>query len=98
MSAREALEISTRGGAAVLGRDDVGQLSIGKRADIAIWDVSGIESAGSWDAAALLLAGPTKVRDLFVEGRQVVRDGQMLTVDLPLVIEQQNRLAKQLMD
>lgn len=66
MSAREALEISTRGGAAVLGRDDVGQLSIGKRADIAIWDVSGIESAGSWDAAALLLAGPTKVRDLFV--------------------------------
>jgi len=98
MSAREALEIATRGGAAVLGRDDVGQLSIGKRADIAIWDVSGIESAGSWDRAALLLAGPTKVRDLFVEGRQVVRDGQMVTVDLPLVIEQQNRLAKQLMD
>ena len=97
MSAREALEIATRGGAAVLGRDDVGQLSIGKRADIAIWDVSGIESAGSWDRAALLLAGPTKVRDLFVEGRQVVRDGQMVTVDLPLVIEQQNRLAKQLM-
>ena len=98
MSAREALEIATRGGAAVLGRDDVGQLSIGKRADIAIWDISVIESAGSWDRAALLLAGPTKVRDLFVEGRQVVRDGQMVTVDLPKVIEQQNRLAKQLME
>ena len=97
MSAREALEIATRGGAAVLGRDDVGQLTVGKRADIAIWDVNGIESAGSWDPAALLLAGPTKVRDLFVEGRQIVGDGQMLTVDLPRLIEHQNRLARKLM-
>lgn len=97
MSARESLEIATRGGAAVLGRDDCGQLAVGKRADVAIWDVSGVESAGSWDAAALLLAGPSKVRDLFVEGRQVVRDGQMATIDLPRVIEQQNRLAKGLM-
>lgn len=97
MSAREALEITTRGGAAVLGRDDCGQLAVGKRADVAIWDVSGVESAGSWDPAALLLAGPTKVRDLFVEGRQVVRDGQMVTIDLPRVIEQQNRLAQGLM-
>lgn len=97
MSAREALEIATRGGAAVLGRDDLGQLTVGKRADVAIWDVSGIESAGSWDPAALLLAGPTKVRDLFVEGRQVVRDGQMALIDLPRVIEQQNSLAQGLM-
>lgn len=97
MSAREALEIATRGGAAVLGRDDCGQLAVGKRADVAIWDVSGVESAGSWDPAALLLAGPTRVRDLFVEGRQVVRDGQMVTIDLPRVIEQQNRLAQGLM-
>ncbi len=97
MSARESLEIATRGGAAVLGRDDCGQLAVGKRADVAIWDISGIESAGSWDPAALLLAGPTKVRDLFVEGRQVVRDGQMATIDLPRVIERQNHLAKTLM-
>lgn len=97
MSAREALEIATRGGAAVLGRDDCGQLAVGKRADLAIWDVSGIESAGSWDPAALLLAGPTRVRDLFVEGRQVVRDGQMVTIDLPRMIERQNGLAKRLM-
>jgi len=96
MSAREALEIATRGGAQVLGRDDCGQISLGKRADIAIWDVSGIEAAGSWDKAALLLAGPTKVRDLFVEGRQVVRDGQVATIDLPRVIETQNRMARAL--
>ncbi|MGC9368240.1 MAG: 8-oxoguanine deaminase [Paracoccaceae bacterium] len=96
MSAREALEIATRGGAEVLGRDDCGRISLGKRADIAIWDVSGIEAAGSWDKAALLLAGPTKVRDLFVEGRQVVRDGQVATIDLPRVIETQNRMARAL--
>ncbi|MEL7176641.1 MAG: 8-oxoguanine deaminase [Pseudomonadota bacterium] len=96
MSAREALEIATRGGAEVLGRPDCGQIALGKRADIAIWDVSGIESAGSWDPAALLLAGPTRVRDLFVEGRRIVAEGQLVTQDLPLLIETQNRLARAL--
>ncbi|MEM8655630.1 MAG: 8-oxoguanine deaminase [Pseudomonadota bacterium] len=96
MSAMEALEIATRGGADILGRPDCGRLSIGCRADLAIWDVSGIDAAGSWDPAALLLAGPTTVRDLFVEGRQVVRDGQVTTFDLQTVIAQQNRLARAL--
>ena len=96
MSAREALEIATRGGAQVLGRHDCGQISVGKRADIAIWDSSGVESAGSWDKAALLLAGPTKVKHLFVEGRQIVRDGKMVTIDLPRLIERQNQLARAL--
>jgi cytosine/adenosine deaminase-related metal-dependent hydrolase len=94
MSAREVLEIATRGGAEVLNRPDCGQIAVGKRADIAVWDVTGIESAGSWDPAALLLAGPTRVKHLFVEGRQVVRDGQMATIDLPRVIERQNQLAR----
>jgi cytosine/adenosine deaminase-related metal-dependent hydrolase len=97
MSAREALEIATLGGAQVLGRPDCGSLAVGKRGDLAIWDVSGVESAGSWDPAALLLAGPTRVRDLFVEGRQVVGDGHMLTIDLPRVVERQNHLARRLM-
>jgi len=97
MSAREALEIATRGGAEVLGRHDCGQIAVGKRADIAIWDVSGIESAGSWDPAALLLAGPMQVKHLFVEGRQVVRDKQITTIDLSRVIERQNTLARNLM-
>ncbi len=94
MSAREALEIATRGGAQVLGRKDCGQIAVGKRADIAVWDVSGIESAGSWDPAALLLAGPTKVRDLFVEGRRIVADGQVVSFDLNRAISKQNRLVR----
>lgn len=98
MSAREALEIATRGGAEVLGRPDCGQIAIGKRADLAIWDVSRIESAGSWDPAALVLAGPHSVRDLFVEGRPVVRDGQIVTLDLARVIDRQRRLARALAD
>ncbi|MCB1328569.1 MAG: amidohydrolase family protein, partial [Maritimibacter sp.] len=89
--------IATRGGAQVLGRDDIGQIAPGKRADLAIWDVSGIDSAGSWDKAALLLAGPTRVRDLFVEGRQVVRGGQVVTLDLGRAVERQTKLALALM-
>lgn len=98
MSARKALEIATRGGADVLGRPDCGRIAVGCRADIAVWDVSGIEAAGSWDPAALLLAGPTTVRDLFVEGRDVVRDGQITTLDMGALIERQNRLAHDLRD
>ena len=97
MSAREALFIATRGGADVLGRPDCGQIAVGKRADIALWDVTGVESAGSWDPAALLLAGPTRVKHLLVEGRQVVRDGHVTTIDLPRVIERQTALAQRLM-
>ncbi|WP_298919888.1 8-oxoguanine deaminase [uncultured Roseobacter sp.] len=98
MSARDALEIATRGGADVLGRPECGRIAVGCRADIAVWDVSGIEAAGSWDSAALLLAGPTTVRDLIVEGRQIVRDGQVTTLDLPAVIGRQNNLARDLRD
>ena len=94
MSPRVALELATRGGADVLGRPDCGRLMPGKRADVAIWDVSGVHSAGSWDPAALLLAGPTAVRDLFVEGRQVVRDGHVTTIDLAAQVARQNELAK----
>ena len=97
MSAREALEIATLGGAQVLGRADCGMLAPGKRADVAIWDMTGIEAAGSWDPVALLLAGPMRARDLFVEGRQVVRGGQITTLDLALVVERQNQLARRLM-
>ncbi|MFV1591351.1 8-oxoguanine deaminase [Phaeobacter sp. JH20_36] len=97
MSAYEALEIATRGGAEVLGRRDVGQLAVGKRADIAIWDVTGIASSGSWDPAALLLAGPAQVKHLFVEGRQIIRDATLATVDLPDLLERHQKATTRLM-
>jgi len=98
MSARESLEIATRGGAEVLGRHDCGQIAVGKRADIAIWDANSIENAGSWDPAALLLAGPLKVDSLFVEGKKIVSEGEMMTINLPKVIARQNALARNIAD
>ena len=96
MSPMEALEIATRGGADVLGRPECGRIATGARGDLAIWDVSGVASAGSWDPAALLLAGPAVVRDLFVEGRQVVRDGHVVSFDLGSAVARQNALARAL--
>ncbi len=97
MSAREVLEIATRGGARVLGRTDCGSLEVGKRADLAIWDMSVLAAAGSWDpVAALVLTGPHNVRDLYVEGRRVVQGGMLTGIELGAVIEEQNRLARAL--
>ncbi len=97
MSGVEVLRVATAGGAQVLGRDDIGQLAPGMRADIAIWDMAGVEAAGSWDRAALFLAGPRRVRDLFVEGRGVVRAGQLTTLDLHQEIARGEWLLAELM-
>ena len=98
MSAREALEVATLGGAQVLGRHDCGQIAVGKRADIAVWDLSGLAAAGAWDpVAALVLCGPMAVRYLFVEWRQIVQGGQITSIDLPKLIEKQNKLTLALM-
>ena len=96
MSAHAALRLATRGGAEVLGRTDCGQLAPGFRADIAVWDMRSVAAAGSWDMGALLLAGPQQVRDLFVEGRRVVADGHITTVDMPKLLERQRTLAHRL--
>ncbi len=98
MAAREALEIATRGGAAVLGRDDCGALEPGKRADIAIWDMTGIAAAGAWDpVAALVLCGPHPVRDLLVEGRPVVCQRELVTVESGRIVENAQRALTRLM-
>jgi cytosine/adenosine deaminase-related metal-dependent hydrolase len=96
MSAYEALEIATRGGADILGRPDCGRLAPGKRADVAVWNVTGVASSGSWDPAALLLAGPAQVKHLFVEGRQIISGGEVTSIDLPNLLERHGRLARAL--
>ena len=89
LNAREALEMATLGGAIILGRgQELGSIEIGKRADLAVWDISGLGAAGAWDpVAALVLCGPFSVRDLLVEGRQVVRDGMLTTVDPVAIVD-----------
>ena len=82
MTAREALRLGTRGGAAVLGRDDIGQLSPGKRADLAVWRTNGLELGGAEDlVAGLVFSGPHRVDRLYVNGEEVVRDGHLVRAD-----------------
>ncbi|MFO1166011.1 MAG: 8-oxoguanine deaminase [Paracoccus sp. (in: a-proteobacteria)] len=82
MGAREALEIATLGGARVLGRDDIGALEPGKRADLVLWDISELPTAGQWDpVAALIFCAPIRPRAIYVEGRAVVDDHRLLTAD-----------------
>lgn len=97
MSAREALELATLGGAKVLGRDDCGSLVPGKRADFAIWDMSGLEMAGSWDpVAALTLCGPLYARDVFVDAKPVVRNNQLFQTDVKAIATRARALVAQL--
>jgi len=82
MTVREALRIGTRGGAAVLGRDDIGQLAPGKRADLAVWRTDRLELGGADDlVAGLILSAPHRVDRLYVGGDEIVRDGHLVRAD-----------------
>ncbi len=82
MTAREALRLATRGGAEVLGRDDIGSLEAGKCADLAVWRTDGLEFGGADDpVAALVLGAPHRVARLFVGGEEVVLDGRLVRAD-----------------
>jgi cytosine/adenosine deaminase-related metal-dependent hydrolase len=99
MKARDALALATRGGAEVLGRADIGSLAVGQCADLAVFDLGSLDFAGGAvhdPVGALLLCAPAKARHTVVNGRVVVRDGQLTTLDLPPLIERHNRLALQL--
>ncbi|HWI12171.1 MAG TPA: 8-oxoguanine deaminase [Burkholderiaceae bacterium] len=98
MSAREALEIATLGGAKVLGRDDIGALAVGMAADIVTVPLDEIGMAGAQHdpLAALLFCQAPRVRHAIVNGRVVVRDGRLATLELPVLIERHNALAAQL--
>ena len=98
LSAREVLEIATLGGARVLGRDDIGTLAPGMAADIATFPLDDIGMAGALHdpLAALFFCHVPRVRHSIVNGRVVVRDGRLTTLELPPLIERHNRLATQL--
>ena len=82
MTAREALRLGTRGGAEVLGRDDIGSIEPGKCADLAVWATDGLELAGAADpVAGLVFAGAHRVDRLYVGGELVVRGGALVRAD-----------------
>ncbi|MHA4871262.1 8-oxoguanine deaminase [Duganella sp. PWIR1] len=98
MTARQALEVATLGGAKVLNRDDIGAIKPGMSADIVMFRLDGIGMAGALHdpVAALVFCTPPNVAYSIINGKVVVRDGQLQTIDLPLVIERHNALAMSL--
>jgi cytosine/adenosine deaminase-related metal-dependent hydrolase len=95
MTARQALEIATRGGAKVLNRDDIGALAPGMSADLAMFDLGQAGFAGALHdpVAALVFCTPAAVSCSVINGRVVVRDGRCVTVDAESVLRRHNRLA-----
>lgn len=95
MTARQALWLGTRGGAAVLGRTDIGSLQAGKCADFFAINLNRLDYAGGLHdpLAAVIFNHPGKADYTVIGGEFVVKEGQMMTVDLPTLIEQHNRLA-----
>lgn len=99
MNARQALELATLGGARVLGRDDIGALAPGMSADLIAFrsDSLALSGAAVHDpVAALVFCAPEKVDLSLINGRWVVQDGMLQTVDLPRVVSHHNHLARQL--
>jgi cytosine/adenosine deaminase-related metal-dependent hydrolase len=95
LNPRDALRLGTRGGAAVLGRDDIGELSPGKRADLTVWHTDGLELCGADDlVAGLVLSGPHRVDRLYVGGQAVVRDGHLVRADETEIAHEHRRQAE----
>jgi cytosine/adenosine deaminase-related metal-dependent hydrolase len=93
MTVRDALRLGTRGGAEVLGRDDIGSLEPGKRADFAVWPTDELALGGAEDlVAALVFSAPHRVDALYVGGEAVVRGGSLVRAD-EAEIAREHRLA-----
>jgi cytosine/adenosine deaminase-related metal-dependent hydrolase len=95
LGARAALELATRGGAQVLGRDDIGHLAPGMAADLVAFDLDQVGFAGarSDPVAALLFCAPVNVAYSIINGRVVVADGELTTIELEPVLRRHNVLA-----
>lgn len=100
LSARRALEMATLGGAAVLGRDDIGMIAPGMAADMVAFRLDTVGFAGALHdpVAALVFCQSPNVDVSIINGRVVIRDGALLTADVPVLVEQHNRLSKRLID
>ena len=100
LTARQTLEIATLGGARVLGRDDIGSLEPGKCADFIAIDLNRLEYAGALHdpLAAVLFCAPVKVDYNIVGGSYVVKNGELVTLDLPAHIRKHNEAARRLME
>jgi cytosine/adenosine deaminase-related metal-dependent hydrolase len=94
LTARDAFRLGTRGGAAVLGREDIGELSPGRRADLAVWRTDGLELGGASDpVGGLVLSGPHRVDRLYVAGEEVVREGRLVRADEEEIAREHHRQA-----
>ena len=98
LTAREALELATRGGARVLGRNDIGHLAPGMAADIVAFDLDELGFAGGEHdpLAALVFCAPVRADLALVHGRIVIRDGNLTSIDLPPIVERHRKLARAL--
>jgi len=95
--ARDALELATLGGAACLGRDDIGSLAPGQVADLAVWSLQGVPFAGALSdpVEAWLRCGPVAARDTVVAGKAVVRDGCLTVPDVEEYLARHRRIASE---
>lgn len=97
MTVRGALKMATVEGARCLGREDIGSLEPGKRADVALFDLRDVGYSGAGDAvSALLLCAPTRVQTLVVDGRVVVENHGLTTVALDAILPRHRRVAARL--
>jgi len=98
LTARQALELGTLGGARVLGRDDIGALEVGKAADFIAVKLHRLDFAGALHdpVAALVFCTPPRVDLSVINGRVVVENGELTTVELAPVIERHNRMAREM--
>ncbi len=98
ISARQVLELATLGGAALLGRDDIGALAEGKAADLIAVDVNRVEYSGASDLqAAAVFCGPVGVDLSIINGRVVVEGGRLAELDIGPVLARHNELARQML-
>jgi cytosine/adenosine deaminase-related metal-dependent hydrolase len=100
MTARQALELATIGGAAVLGRDDIGSLEAGKCADFFAVNLEQLSYAGALHdpLAALVFCAPVQADFTAVGGKLVVKEGQLTTLEVPVLVEQHNQAAQALLE